>query len=176
MEQGALGRAEPIAKPPPTTTIGSGARSGFLGTGFRPLIQKCRRRRRFSGELVHQADALLILDHLGCSPRPTPSLLGAFWRIPQIAGRIDFGAKMWKFLPLTQLGTDAADQCQAIIEASRPDVLIPEGGIQPDELLHQPDAFFVLDHLDGNAPRAEEFLIAYESPVLADHYTGNSIQ
>jgi hypothetical protein len=30
----------------------------------------------------------------------------------------------------------------------------------PDELLHQPDTFLILAHLDGNATRAEQFRLA----------------
>ena len=60
--------------------------------------------------------------------------------------------------------------------ALKPDIFIPERGIQPDELLHQQDAFLILKHLDGNAPSTEKFLLPHECPVLPDHHTGNSIQ
>jgi hypothetical protein len=60
-------------------------------------------------------------------------------------------------------------------EASDTDVLIPKAGILVDELLHQPDAFLILEHFDRNAPRTEKFLLAEKCPILPDDDTGNPI-
>src|ERR1039458_5732490 len=60
--------------------------------------------------------------------------------------------------------------------ALQSDIFIPQRRILPDELLHQPDAFLALKHLDGDAPSTEKFLLAHECPVFANDHTGYSIE
>jgi len=51
-----------------------------------------------------------------------------------------------------------------------PDIFVPQRWIQPDKLLHQPYAFLILEHLDGNATGAEGCKSALSARVASSRF------
>jgi hypothetical protein len=59
---------------------------------------------------------------------------------------------------------------------SHPYVFVPQLGIVPDELLHEPNAIFILEYLDGYATATEKLFLAHKGPVLANDYARDSVE
>src|SRR5207247_1392910 len=60
--------------------------------------------------------------------------------------------------------------------ASHPDVLVPEGGVLADEPLHHCDTTRVLENVDSYAPVPQQFFLAPEHDVLADHDAWDAVE